>query len=187
MIHAAAAIPRLHVPAYNWWTEALHGVASGTATVFPAPVGLAATFDAPLLERLAAAIGIEVRAKFHEAVRRGEPDAIGLDVWSPNINIFRDPRWGRGQETYGEDPFLTARLAVAYVRGIQGNHPRYLRVIATPQALRGAQRGRSPSATPWTSRSLRPRPGGHVPAGLPGGRHRSRGAVGDVRLQFGER
>jgi beta-glucosidase len=133
VVHQAAAIPRLQVPQYNWWTEALHGVASGSATVFPEPIGLAATFDAPLIHEMGAVIGTEARAKHHEAVRQGHFDGVGLDFWAPNINIFRDPRWGRGQETYGEDPFLTGRMGVAYVTGMQGDNPKYLRVIATPK------------------------------------------------------
>jgi beta-glucosidase len=133
VVHQAAAIPRLQVPAYNWWTEALHGVASGTATVFPEPIGLGATFDAPLIHEMAIAIGTEARAKHHEDIRHGNFTGVGLDFWAPNINIFRDPRWGRGQETYGEDPFLTARMGIAYVTGMQGDDPKYYRVIATPK------------------------------------------------------
>lgn len=133
VVHNAAAIPRLQIPAYNWWTESLHGVIVGTSTVFPEPIGLAATFDVPLIHNIGDAIGTEVRAKYHEYIRQGNYLAIGLDVWAPNINIVRDPRWGRGQETYGEDPFLTGRLAIAYVTGIQGDDPHYLRVIATPK------------------------------------------------------
>ena len=135
LVNQARAIPRLQVPQYDWWSEALHGVArAGTATVFPEPIGLAATFDSPLIHEMAVVIGIEGRAKHHQAVRAGRRDiAEGLDFWSPNINIFRDPRWGRGQETYGEDPFLTARMGVAFVTGLQGDDPKYYRVIATPK------------------------------------------------------
>ncbi len=135
LVNQARAIPRLQVPAYNWWSEALHGVANaGTATVFPEPIGLAATFDAPLIHDMAVVIGTEARAKHNQAVRAGRRDIMeGLDFWSPNINIFRDPRWGRGQETYGEDPFLTGRMGVAFVTGLQGDDPRYFRVIATPK------------------------------------------------------
>jgi len=135
LVNQARAIPRLQVPAYNWWSEALHGVANaGTATVFPEPIGLAATFDAPLIHDMATVIGIEARAKHNQAVRAGRRDIMeGLDFWSPNINIFRDPRWGRGQETYGEDPFLTARMGVAFVTGLQGDDPKYFRVISTPK------------------------------------------------------
>lgn len=133
VVHKAAAIPRLKVPEYNWWTEALHGVASGTATVFPEPIGLGATFDAPLIHDMATVIGTEARAKHHADVRRGNYSGVGLDFWAPNINIFRDPRWGRGQETYGEDPFLTGRMGVAFVTGMQGDDPKYRRTIATPK------------------------------------------------------
>jgi beta-glucosidase len=135
LVNQARAIPRLQVPAYDWWSEALHGVANaGTATVFPEPIGLAATFDDPLIHEMAIVIGTEARAKHNQAVRAGRRDIMeGLDFWSPNINIFRDPRWGRGQETYGEDPFLTARMGVAFVTGLQGDDPKYLRVISTPK------------------------------------------------------
>ncbi|MGH9546347.1 MAG: glycoside hydrolase family 3 C-terminal domain-containing protein [Terriglobales bacterium] len=133
LVNQSRAIPRLHVPEYDWWSEALHGVArAGTATVFPEPIGLAATFDAPLIHEMATAIGQEARAKHNQAVRAGRRDIYeGLDFWSPNINIFRDPRWGRGQETYGEDPFLTGRMGVAFVTGLQGDDPKYFQVIAT--------------------------------------------------------
>jgi beta-glucosidase len=135
LVNQARAIPRLQVPAYDWWSEALHGVArAGTATVFPEPIGLAATFDAPLIHDMAVVIGTEARAKHNQALRAGHSDIMeGLDFWSPNVNIFRDPRWGRGQETYGEDPFLTAKMGVAFVTGMQGEDPRYYRVIATPK------------------------------------------------------
>jgi beta-glucosidase len=135
LVNQARAIPRLQVPNYDWWSEALHGVANaGTATVFPEPIGLAATFDPPLIHEMAVVIGTEARAKHNQAVRAGRRDIMeGLDFWSPNINIFRDPRWGRGQETYGEDPFLTGRMGVAFVTGLQGDDPRYFRVISTPK------------------------------------------------------
>ena len=135
LVNQARAIPRLQVPAYDWWSEALHGVANaGTATVFPEPIGLAATFDVPLIHEMAVVISTEARAKHNQAVRAGRRDIMeGLDFWSPNINIFRDPRWGRGQETYGEDPFLTARLGVAFVTGMQGDDPKYFRVVSTPK------------------------------------------------------
>ena len=135
LVNQARAIPDLQVPAYDWWSEALHGVANaGTATVFPEPVGLAATFDDPLIHEMAVVIGTEARAKHNQAVRAGRRDIMeGLDFWSPNINIFRDPRWGRGQETYGEDPFLTGRMGVAFVSGLQGDDPKYFRVISTPK------------------------------------------------------
>jgi beta-glucosidase len=135
LVNQARAIPRLQVPAYDWWSEALHGVANaGTATVFPEPIGLAATFDAPLIHDMAVVISTEARAKHNQAVRAGRRDIMeGLDFWSPNINIFRDPRWGRGQETYGEDPFLTGRMGVAFVTGMQGDDPKYFRVVSTPK------------------------------------------------------
>lgn len=144
MQSTAPAIPRLGIAAYNWWNEALHGVVQGRATVFPQAIGLAATWDTALIHRVADIISTEARAKYHDALRRPAPSGpetlmtlpgrtAGLTYWSPNINIFRDPRWGRGQETYGEDPYLTGRLAVAFVTGMQGSDPRYLKVVATPK------------------------------------------------------
>jgi beta-glucosidase len=135
LVNQARAIPRLQVPAYDYWSEGLHGVAAaGIATVFPQAIALGATWDASLLHEVATVIGIEARAKHHEAVRQGRRDIFeGLTFWSPNINIFRDPRWGRGQETYGEDPFLTARMGVAFVTGLQGDDPKYLRAVSTPK------------------------------------------------------
>ncbi|MGB6134874.1 MAG: glycoside hydrolase family 3 C-terminal domain-containing protein [Acidobacteriaceae bacterium] len=131
----APAIPRLDVPKYDWWNEGLHGVAfAGYATNFPQVIGMAATFDAPLVHAMGQTISIEARAKYNEAIRRGDHEQFfGLTFWAPNINIFRDPRWGRGQETYGEDPFLTSRMAVAFVTGMQGDDPRYFRVVSTPK------------------------------------------------------
>src|SRR5687767_15521624 len=135
MMNAAPAIPRLGIPQYDWWNEALHGVAfSGVATVFPQAIGLGATFDPPLVNRVATVISDEARAKYHEAQRQRNYNRFyGLTFWSPNINIFRDPRWGRGQETYGEDPYLTSRLGVAFVKGLQGDDPKYLKVVSTPK------------------------------------------------------
>ncbi len=126
------AIERLGVPAYNWWSEALHGVGrNGRATVFPQAIGMAATWDPALVERVAGAVADEARAKHHEAVRRGARGQYqGLTFWSPNINIFRDPRWGRGQETWGEDPFLTGEMGAAFVRGLQGRDPKYFKTTA---------------------------------------------------------
>lgn len=131
MIHSAPAIPRLGIPSYNWWSEALHGVArAGTATIFPQAIGLAATFDTDLIYEVADIISTEVRAKYHEFQRKGDHGIYkGLTCWSPNINIFRDPRWGRGHETYGEDPYLTSRLGVAFVKGLQGDG-KYLKTAA---------------------------------------------------------
>ena len=135
LANQSRAILRLQVPEYDWWSEALHGVArAGTATVFPEPIGLAATFDPPLIHEMATVIGREARAKHNQAIRAGRRDIYeGLDFWSPNINIFRDPRWGRGQETYGEDPYLTGRMGVAFVTGLQGDDPKYYQVISTPK------------------------------------------------------
>lgn len=133
MQNGAAPIERLGVPAYEWWNEALHGVArAGIATVFPQAIGLAATFDEDLIFRVADVVSTEARAKHHEFARQGDRGRYkGLTFWSPNINIFRDPRWGRGQETWGEDPFLTGTLGSAYVRGLQGDDPKYLKVVST--------------------------------------------------------
>jgi beta-glucosidase len=135
MMNAAAAVERLGIPQYDWWNEALHGVArAGYATVFPQAIGLAATWDEELIRRVADVASTEARAKHHEFARNNERGRYkGLTFWSPNINIFRDPRWGRGQETFGEDPYLTSRLGVAFVKGLQGDDPRYLKVVATPK------------------------------------------------------
>ncbi len=135
MVHTSAAIDRLGIPAYNWWNEALHGVArNGIATVFPQAIGLAATWDTDLLYRVANVISDEARAKYHQALKRGQRGIYqGITLWSPNINIFRDPRWGRGMETYGEDPFLAGELSVQFVRGLQGSDAKYLKTIATPK------------------------------------------------------
>ena len=134
LVNQARAIPRLKVPAYDWWSEALHGVAVDGTTEFPEPIGLAATFDAAGIHAMAIDIGTEGRIVHAKAVRAGGSTIFhGLDFWAPNLNIFRDPRWGRGQETYGEDPFLTGRMGVAFVSGMQGDDPKYYRVIATPK------------------------------------------------------
>ncbi len=142
----APAIERLGIPAYNWWNEALHGVArAGTATMFPQPVAMASMFDEAIVQKIGDVVATEARAKYNEAVKHGDHDIYkGLTFWSPNINLFRDPRWGRGQETYSEDPYLTARLGVAYIHGLQGDGE-YLKVAACakhfavhsgPEALR---------------------------------------------------
>lgn len=133
MQNTAPAIERLGVPAHDWWNEALHGVArAGGATVFPQAIGLAATFDIPLMDEVSKTISDEARAKHHEFARNGQRARYqGLTFWSPNINIFRDPRWGRGQETYGEDPYLTARMGVSFVKGLQGDDPKYRKLDAT--------------------------------------------------------
>jgi len=132
MLYNSKPIERLGIPAYNWWNEALHGVArAGRATVFPQAIGLAATFDEQLVQEVASVISDEGRAKHNEAVKAGNRGQyLGLTYWTPNINIFRDPRWGRGQETYGEDPWLTGRMGLAFVKGLQGNDPRYLKTAA---------------------------------------------------------
>ncbi len=135
MQRTAPEISRLGVPSYDWWSEALHGVSrSGYATVFPQAIGMAATWDANLIHAMGETIATEGRARYNQAQREGNHSIFfGMDFWSPNINIFRDPRWGRGQETYGEDPFLTGKLGVAYVTGLQGDDPKYFKAIATPK------------------------------------------------------
>ena len=135
MQNRAKAIPRLKIPEYDWWNECLHGVArAGHATVFPQAIALAATWNTDLMLELADVISTEARAKHHEALRNHDLlEYTGLTFWSPNINIFRDPRWGRGQETYGEDPYLTGRMGVAFVKGLQGDDPKYFKVVATPK------------------------------------------------------
>jgi beta-glucosidase len=142
----APAIPRLALPAYNWWNEGLHGIArNGYATVFPQAIGLAATWDASLIQQVGETVSVEARAKFNPHRDQDSLRYAGLTLWSPNINIFRDPRWGRGQETYGEDPFLTGLLGRAFVQGIQGDDPFFLRADATPKhftAHSGPEQGR---------------------------------------------
>ncbi len=136
LVNQARPIPRLGVPGYDWWSEALHGDAVNGTTEFPEPIGLAATFDTAKIHEMAVDIGTEARVVHAQSVAANGGNSVifhGLDFWAPNVNIFRDPRWGRGQETYGEDPFLTARMAVAFVMGMQGNDPHYYRVIATPK------------------------------------------------------
>jgi beta-glucosidase len=152
MQNNSAAVARLNVPAYQWWSEALHGVINEGVTEYPEPIGLAATFDAPGIHIMAAQIGIEGRIKHVQNAREGHTGIMGgLDFWSPNLNIFRDPRWGRGQETYGEDPFLTGRMGVAYVTGLQGDNPKYYLGIATRNTMPYIA-GRSPPDTlpMWT-------------------------------------
>jgi beta-glucosidase len=135
MVYNSPAIKHLEIPEYNWWNEALHGIArNGIATVFPESIGLAATWDTNLMYRAATVISDEARAKYNKALRRNERGTYqGITLWSPNINIFRDPRWGRGMETYGEDPYLTGEMGLRFVKGLQGNDPRYLKTIATPK------------------------------------------------------
>lgn len=131
----APAIARLNVPRYHYWSEALHGIANnGVATVFPQAIALAATWDPALMHQVSTVISTEARVKYEQAIARNQRTIFhGLTLWSPNVNIFRDPRWGRGQETYGEDPFLTSRMGVAFVTGIQGDDPKYLRAVSTPK------------------------------------------------------
>jgi len=135
MVHDAAAIERLDVPRYNWWNEGLHGVGrAGLATAFPQAIGLAATWNTDLMGEISTAISDEARAKHHAFARRNIREIYaGLTYWSPNVNIFRDPRWGRGQETYGECPYLSARMGVTFVKGLQGDDPRYFKLVATPK------------------------------------------------------
>ncbi|WP_278245591.1 glycoside hydrolase family 3 protein, partial [Lacrimispora celerecrescens] len=131
-VHSAAAIPRLGIKGYNWWNEGLHGVArAGVATVFPQAIGLAASFDEELLFEVADTVSTEARAKFHMQQKYGDTDIYkGLTFWAPNVNIFRDPRWGRGHETYGEDPYLTSRMGVRFIEGLQGDDESYMKTAA---------------------------------------------------------
>ena len=145
--HETAAIERLNIPAYNWWNECLHGVArAGEATVFPQAIGLASTWDRALIYKVASVISDEARAKYYKAQMNQECGIYqGLTFWTPNINILRDPRWGRSQETYGEDPFLTSEMGVSFVQGLQGDDPDYFKVVATPKhfaAHSGPEEGR---------------------------------------------
>ncbi|HLP16959.1 MAG TPA: glycoside hydrolase family 3 C-terminal domain-containing protein [Bacteroidota bacterium] len=137
MVYNSPAIERLGIPEYNWWNESLHGLArNGIATVFPQAIGLAATWDPTLMNRISTVISDEARAKYNRATARNKRGIYqGITLWSPNINIFRDPRWGRGMETYGEDPYLTGAMGVEFVKGLQGTDPRYLKTIATPKHL----------------------------------------------------
>ena len=152
----APAIKRLGIPAYNWWNEALHGVArAGQATVFPQAIGLGATFDTELLGQIADTIATEGRAKYNAYSQEEDRDIYkGLTFWSPNVNIFRDPRWGRGHETFGEDPYLTSRLGVRYIEGMQGDDPKYLRCASTLKHFYGnnTEVGRG-----WKNSSIDPR------------------------------
>jgi len=134
MCDISDAIPRLGIKKFNWWSEALHGLANnGNVTVFPEPVGMAASFDDALLYRIFNAVSDETRAKYNEACQKGQENKrfLSLSVWTPNVNIFRDPRWGRGQETYGEDPYLTSRMGVQVVKGLQGpDDAKYRKLLA---------------------------------------------------------
>jgi len=133
LVYNAPAIKRLGIPAYNWWNEVLHGVAhNGIATVFPEPIGLTATWDTSLLYKVVTIISDEARAKYNKAIKRNQRKIYqGLTFWSPNIDIIRDPRWGRGMETYGEDPCLTREMGEQFVKGMQGDNPKYLKTDAT--------------------------------------------------------
>ena len=184
MRNSSAAVERLGVPAYDWWNEGLHGVArSGYATMFPQAIGLAATWDAPLLHRVGDVISTEARAKNNDALAHNNHSIYyGLTFWSPNINIFRDPRWGRGQETYGEDPFLTATMGVNFVEGLQGTDARYFKVIATPKHF-------AVHSGPESDRhkfNVMPSPHdlwGHVSARISGDDCGREGGFDDVRVQ----
>lgn len=136
-LHGAAEIERLGIPKYNWWNEALHGIArTGTATLFPQAIGLAASFDEELVAEMADIIATEGRAKYNMHVKYGDRDIYkGLTYWAPNVNIFRDPRWGRGHETYGEDPYLTSRLGVRFIQALQGDDPVYMKAAACAKLL----------------------------------------------------
>ena len=183
-MNEAPAIARLGVPAYEWWNECLHGVArAGIATVFPQAIGLAATFDVPLIGEMADVIGNEARAKHHQVVRQGQRGRYqGLTFWSPNINIFRDPRWGSGQETYGEDPFLDRPDRRGVREGPAGRRPEVLPRDRHREALRRAQRARA--RPPHVRRPAdRARPLGHLPAGVSRPRAGGEGRLGDERLQ----
>ena len=183
MQNNSAAVPRLKIPAYQWWSEALHGVINEGVTEYPEPVGLAATFDAPGIHTMAAQIGIEGRIKHVQNAREGHTGIMGgLDFWSPNLNIFRDPRWGRGQETYGEDPFLTGRMGVAYVTGLQGDRSQILPRHRYAEALCGAQRTGADAPLRRCGRQ-QARPGGYVRARIPRCRRGRQGRFGHVRLQ----
>ena len=133
MTYFSSALFRFAIPEYNWWNECLHGVArAGVATMFPQPIGMAASFDTKQLYEIAAIISDEARVKHHAAAEKEDRGIYkGLTMWTPNINLFRDPRWGRGHETYGEDPFLTARMGVSFIKGLQGEDPKYLKCVAT--------------------------------------------------------
>ena len=184
LINTAPGIPRLNLPDYQWWSEALHGKAfQPHATNFPEPIGLAAAFNAPLLKQVAQAISVEGIEDSNAMVVAGTPLALGAGrtYWSPNLNIFRDPRWGRGQETYGEDPFLTARMGVAYVTGLQGPNPDAPVIIATPKHFAVHSGPESTRHTANVTISLHEH-ARYLPAGLPGCCGRGSRRIRDVRL-----
>ena len=188
MRNGAAAIPRLGIPAYDYWSECLHGVArAGTATVFPQAIGMAATWDTPLIHDEADVIATEARAKHNDYVAKHDGDSAryyGLTFWTPNINIFRDPRWGRGQETYGEDPFLTARLGVAFIRGLQGDDPNYIKAMACAKHF-AVHSGPEPSRHTFDADAARTRFLRNLSAAIRGRRARRPCRRGHGRLQFG--
>ena len=185
MIERAAPVERLGIPRFPWWNEALHGVArTGRATVFPQAIALAATWDTDLMLRVATGISDEARAMNNTWVARDKRNLYqGLVFWSPNINIVRDPRWGRGQETYGEDPFLTGAIGTAFVKGMQGTDPRYLKTVATAKHY-AVHSGPESLRHTFDARVERERPARDVPAGLPRPRREREGRVGDVLLQL---
>ena len=184
LLSDSPAIDRLGVPAYDWWNECLHGVArAGRATVFPETIGVAATWDTDLVFRMATAISDEARAKHHEFVRRGKRGIYqGLTFWTPNINLFRDPRWGRGMETYGEDPYLTSRMAVQFIRGLEGDDPKYLKTVATAKHY-AVHSGPESTRHVFDARVSETRPARYLPAAFRSGRQGGRRVLGDVRVQ----
>ena len=185
MIERAAPVERLGIPRFPWWGEALHGVArTGRATVFPQAIALAATWDTDLMLRVATGISDEARAMNDMWLARDKRNLYqGLVFWSPNINIVRDPRWGRGQETYGEDPFLTGAIGTAFVKGMQGDDPRYLKTIATAKHY-AVHSGPEPLRHTFDVRVSETRPARDVPPRLSGPGREREGRVGDVRLQL---
>ncbi len=184
MVNGAAAIPRLGVPAYDYWSEGLHGIArSGYATLFPQAIGLAATWDPTLQHQVATVISIEARAKYNQAMRDNLHSIFyGLTIWSPNINIFRDPRWGRGQETYGEDPFLTSQHGRGVRDGTAGRRSEVFPHHRDAEALRGAQRAGAAAAR-IQRECLAARSGRHLSAGVSGDGDGRTCRLRDVRVQ----
>ena len=184
MTMTAAAIPRFGIPEYTWWNEGLHGVArSGIATVFPQAIGLAATWDTSLMHSVGDTISTEARAKYaYASAHDNHRIYFGLTIWSPNINIFRDPRWGRGQETYGEDPYLTSRMGLAFITGLQGGDAKYLKVVATPKHF-AVHSGPEQSRHEFDVKPSPAGPAGNVPARLPHRHRRRQGRFHHVCLQ----
>ena len=183
LVNQARAISRLNIPAYDWWSESLHGVAAKGMTSFPEPIGLAATFDARRFMKWPSRSEPKARIHHVQSVRAGHSDIFeGLDFWAPNINIFRDPRWGRGQETYGEDPFLTGRMGTAFVTGMQGDDPRYYRVISTPKHF-AVHSGPESTRHKANVRREQARRTGYVFARISRGYHARQSGIDHVRLQ----